>query len=180
MRSSVFSVSRDLTHNFTKEVTPTISLLTGLGVEGDAHCGVTTQHRYLMERDPTRANLCQVHLIGVELYDDLQFHGWTVSAGSLGENITTSGIDLMALSTGTILRIGTEAIIEVTGKRSPCTQINGLERGLMKAVFSENANGKRFSRAGIMSIVTSSGTVRPGDGIEILALDGPFKPLRAV
>ncbi len=133
-----------------------------------------------MARDPTRANLCQVHLIGVELYDDLKSHGWAVSAGSLGENITTSGIDLMALSTGTILRIGAAATIEVTGKRSPCSQINGLERGLMKAVFSDDADGKRLSRAGIMTIVTIGGTVRPGDSIDVVAPEGPFKTLRAV
>ena len=174
------SVSRDERHAFSKPIVDTITLLGGLGVEGDAHCGATTQHRYLIAKDPSRPNLCQVHLIESELYDRLTAEGWMVGAGSLGENITTLHLDLMALSTGTILKIGADVTIEVSGRRSPCSQINGLEAGLLKAVFTLDERGRNSSHAGIMAIVLTGGTVRPNDVIRVEKPDGPFRPLLPV
>ncbi|CAN5526428.1 MOSC domain-containing protein [soil metagenome] len=178
--ASVVSVSRDDRHRFSKPVVERIVLLAGLGIEGDAHCGATTQHRYLMGKDPTRANLCQVHLIGVELYDDLVREGWAISAGQLGENVTTRGIELMSLPTGSILHLGADARIEITGKRSPCSQINGFQPGLVKAVFGVDESGRRSSRAGIMGIVLSGGIVRSDDVVRVELPEGPFRPLVAV
>jgi MOSC domain-containing protein YiiM len=180
VQQTVFSVSRDDRHNFSKPAVDEILLLDGLGIEGDAHCGATTQHRYLMKKDPTLPNLCQVHLMPAELYDDLTAEGWRVDAGSLGENVTTRGLDLMALSTGTLVRLGSDAVVEVTGRRSPCSQINGFEPGLLKAVFAPDEKGRRASRAGIMGIVVSSGTVRAGDEVSAEAPAGPFRPLKPV
>jgi MOSC domain-containing protein YiiM len=178
--ASVESVSRDDRHRFSKPAVNEIVLLDGLGVEGDAHCGVTTQHRYLKKRDPTLPNLCQVHLLPAELYDDLTEAGWTVDAGSLGENVTTRGIDLMSLSTGTLVRLGPDAVVEITGRRSPCSQINKFEPGMLKAVFGPDATGRSASRAGIMGIVVSGGTVRPGDEVSFTVPAGPFRELAPV
>jgi MOSC domain-containing protein YiiM len=177
---SIVSVSRDDRHRFSKPVVEQIVLLDGLGIEGDAHCGATTQHRYLVEKDPARANLCQVHLIGVELYDDLMRDGWSIEPGQLGENVTTRGIELMSLPTGSILHLGADARIEITGKRSPCSQINGFQHGLVKAVFGVDETGRRASRAGIMAFVLSGGIVRSSDGVRVEIPSGPFRPLVAV
>jgi MOSC domain-containing protein YiiM len=180
INASVVSVSRDDFHRFSKPVVEQIVLLAGLGIDGDAHCGATTQHRYLVERDPTRANLCQVHLIGVELYADLVRDGWAIEPGQLGENVTTRGIDLMSLPSGSILYLGTDASVEITGKRSPCGQINGFQPGLVKAVFGANGSGRRGSRAGIMSVVLTGGIVCSSDAIRVELPQGPFRPLVAV
>ena len=177
---SVVSVSRDDFHQFSKPMVEQILLLTGLGIDGDAHCGATTQHRYLVKKDPQRPNLCQVHFIGVELYDDLTRAGWPIEPGQLGENVTTRGIDLMSLPSGSILHLGTEARVEITGKRSPCNQINGLQPGLMKAVFDVNESGMRESRAGIMGIVLTGGIVRSSDVIRVELPQEPFRALVAV
>ena len=177
---SIFSVSRDDRHRFSKARVDRIVLLGGLGVEGDAHCGATTRHRYLVEKDPTRANLCQVHLIPVELYDDLVKGGWSIAPGELGENVTTRGIELMSLPTGSILHLGVDARVEITGKRSPCSQINGFQPGLVKAVFGADETGRRASRAGIMGIVLTGGVVRPSDQVRVELPLGPFRPLVAV
>lgn len=178
--ASVVSVSRDERHRFSKPVVEQIVLLDGLGIEGDAHCGSTTQHRYLVEKDPTRANLCQVHLIGVELYDDLVRAGWSIVPGELGENVTTRGVELISLPTGSILHLGADARIEITGKRSPCGQINGFQPGLVKAVFGVDEHGRRASRAGIMGIVLAGGRVRSSDEVRVELPEGPFRPLVAV
>src|SRR5450830_204575 len=63
----VVAVSRSAVHQFSKPVQKSIRLLVGLGVEGDAHLGVTVQHRSRIAKDPTRPNLRQVHLIHEEL-----------------------------------------------------------------------------------------------------------------
>jgi len=178
--TSIVAVSRDDRHRFSKPVVEEVVLLEGLGIEGDAHCGATTQHRYLLEKDPGRANLCQVHLIGVELYEDLVRDGWSIAPGQLGENLTTRGVDLMALPTGSILHLGPDARVEITGKRSPCSQINGFQPGLVKAVFGVDASGRRASRAGIMGIVLSGGVVRSSEEVRVELPEGPFRPLVAV
>ena len=175
--ATVVSVSRDDAHRFSKPVVGEITLLDGLGVEGDAHCGATTRHRYLTAKDPTRPNLCQVHLIGAELYDDLVAQGWSIRAGQLGENVTTRGVDLLALPTGSILRLGADAVVEITGKRSPCSQINGFEPGLLRAVFGPDDGGRPASRAGVMGIVRGGGVVRRADAIAVELPDGPFRAL---
>ncbi|MBG6107202.1 MOSC domain-containing protein [Frigoribacterium sp. CG_9.8] len=178
--ATVVSVGRDDSHQFSKPVVEQIILLAGLGIEGDAHCGATTQHRYLVKKDPGRPNLCQVHLIGVELYADLVRARWSIEPGELGENVTTRGLDLMSLPSGSILHLGAEASIEITGKRSPCSQINGLAPGLMKAVFGVNGSGTRESRAGIMGIVLTGGIVRANDDLRVELPQGPFRALVAV
>ncbi len=120
-----------------------------------------------MRTDPTRVNLCQVHLIGVELYEDLARDGWAVSLGRLGENVTTRGLELMSLPTGSILHLGAEARVEITGKRSPCRQINGFQPGLLKAVFGRDESGRLAARAGVMGIVLTGGIVRPSDVVRV-------------
>lgn len=178
--ASVVSVSRDELHRFSKPVVTEIVLLAGLGIDGDAHCGVTTQHRYLIKKDPMRPNLCQVHLVGLELYDDLARDGWPIEPGQLGENVTTRGIDLMSLPSGSILHLGADASIRITGKRSPCNQIDGFQPRLMKEVFGVHESGKRESRAGIMGVVLTGGIVRSNDAIRVELPRGPFRALVAV
>ncbi len=98
----VAAVSLSPQHRFSKPTQLGIRLLAGLGVEGDAHLGVTVQHRSRVAKDPTQPNLRQVHLIHEELFDELKAAGFEVTPGSIGENITTRDIDLLGLPRGFI------------------------------------------------------------------------------
>jgi MOSC domain-containing protein YiiM len=149
-------------------------------VEGDAHSGVTVQHRSRVARDPSQPNLRQVHLIHVELLDEVDEAGFTVPPGAMGENVTTSGIDLLSLPLGTHLRIGTEAVVEVTGLRNPCLQIEGYEPGLLKRMVGRDEAGNVVRRAGVMSVVLQGGVVRPGDAIAVELPAEPHTPLAPV
>ena len=155
------------THSFSKWARPELQLLAGQGVAGDAHCGVTVKHRSRVAQDPTQPNLRQVHLIQGELFDELAARGFGVQPGQLGENITTRGIDLLALPRDTELRIGTEVVLCLTGLRNPCPQIENFETGLLKAVVDRNADGETVRKAGVMTVVVAGGVVRPGDGITV-------------
>jgi MOSC domain-containing protein YiiM len=173
----VSAVSRSGTHTFSKSNQESIQLLAGLGVEGDAHLGKTVKHRSRVAKDPTQPNLRQVHLIHSELFDELQSAGFSVSAGQLGENITTSGIDLLGLPASTRLHLGETAVIEVTGLRNPCAQIDRFQSGLMAALLDHDEKGDLIRKGGIMGIVLVSGTVRPGDLIRVELPEEPHHPL---
>jgi len=157
-----------------------ITLLAGLGVEGDAHLGETVQHRSRVARDPTQPNLRQVHLIHSELHDELRATGFDVASGQMGENVTTRGIDLLDLPTGTRLQIGENALLEVTGLRNPCKQLNGIEDGLMAATLGRDSGGELIRKAGVMAVVLSGGQIRPGDPISAELPAAPHRPLEAV
>ncbi len=177
---AVLAVSLSPTHTFHKPNVPTITLLAGLGVEGDAHMGETVKHRSRVARDPNRPNLRQVHLIHAELHDELRLAGFTVDAGEMGENITTRGIDLLTLPTGTLLHIGDSAVVEVTGLRNPCVQLDRFQEGLMEAVIERDPEGNPIGRAGVMGIVIMGGNVAGGDPIRVELPAGPHIPLRRV
>jgi MOSC domain-containing protein YiiM len=176
----VASVSRSPTHSMSKPNVDGICLVAGLGVEGDAHQGVTVKHRSRVAKDPTTPNLRQVHLIHAELFDELGGRGFAVSPGLMGENVTTSGIDLLALPTGTRLRLGGEAVIEVTGLRNPCRQLDGLQPGLMAATLDRDSDGNLIRKAGVMAIVVEGGIVREGDPIGVELPPPPHRPLAPV
>ena len=176
----VVAVSLRRGHHFSKTSALSIRLLSGLGVEGDSHCGATVRHRYDRRRDPTRPNLRQVHLIPAELFDELRPQGFALSPGDLGENITTSAIDLAALPVGTRLRLGTGAVIELTGLREPCVLMDRFQNGLKDATRERSADGGFIYKAGVMAIVVAGGEVAPGDAIGIDLPDGPHKPLQPV
>jgi MOSC domain-containing protein YiiM len=180
MSGTVTAVSSNSEHSFTKPTRPGIMLLAGLGVEGDAHAGVTVKHRSRVARDPTQPNLRQVHLIQEELFTEVGEEGFTVRPGELGENITTRGTDLLALPVGTLLHIGDEAIVEVTGLRNPCLQIDDFQDGLLKQVVGRDKAGNIMRKAGVMSIVRVGGVVRPGDTITVELPDEPHRPLDRV
>jgi len=177
MGGVVTAVSRSATHTLSKPNQGSIRLLAGLGIEGDAHQGETVKHRSRVAIDPTQPNLRQVHLIHAELHDELRAAGFTVSAGQMGENITTRGIDLLGLPTGTRLHVGDTAVIEVTGLRNPCAQLDRVQPGLMAAVLGRDEHGNLVRKAGIMSIVLADGAVRPGDPIRV---ELPPEPHRAL
>ena len=165
MDARVTSVSRDEEHAFSKVLCNSIRLSIGLGVEGDAHAGKTVQHRSRVAADPTQPNLRQVHLLHAELFDELRAAGFDVAAGQMGENITTRGLDLLNLPRGTRLHIGKMAVLEVTGLRNPCAQLDTFRPGLLAAVLDRDKYGNLVRKAGIMSIVLEDGEVRPGDEI---------------
>jgi MOSC domain-containing protein YiiM len=152
----------------------------GLGVEGDCHAGATVKHRSRVARDPDQPNLRQVHLIHAELHDDLAMRGFDLAPGDMGENITTGGLDLLALPTGARLAIGAGAVIEVTGLRNPCHQLNAFRPGLMEATLERGPDGGLIRKAGVMGVVLVSGEVRPGDRIVVALPDGPRTPLKPV
>jgi MOSC domain-containing protein YiiM len=179
MSGTVTAVSSSSEHSFTKPNRAGIVLLAGLGVEGDAHAGVTVKHRSRVAQDPTQPNLRQVHLIHEELFAEVGEEGFDVAPGELGENITTRGIDLLGLPVGTLLRIGDEAVVEVTGLRNPCLQIDNFQGGLLKKVVGRDA-GNIVRKAGIMGVVRVGGVIRPGDAIAVELPDGPHRPLDRV
>lgn len=180
MPVTVVAVARDGTHRFSKIKVPQISIVAGLGVDGDAHQGVTVKHRSRVRADPTQANLRQVHLIQSELFGELDRQGFSVGPADLGENITTRGLDLLALPRGTILRIGGTVELEITGLRNPCSQIDDFQNGLLNAVLLKGENGALIRKAGVMSVVNSGGTVKSGDLIEIRYPAPPHLPLERV
>ncbi len=180
MGGVVAAVSRAATHTMLKPEQRSIRLLTGLGVEGDAHLGVTVKHRSRVARDPTQPNLRQVHLIHAELHDELQAAGIDVSAGTMGENVTTRGLDLLGLPTGTRLHLGDAAVVEVTGLRNPCAQLDKIQPGLMAATLDRDEHGNLVRKAGIMGIVLAGGEIRPGDSVRAELPPEPHRPLEPV
>ncbi|MBX6747059.1 MAG: MOSC domain-containing protein [Acetobacteraceae bacterium] len=180
MTGVVTAVSSDSAHRFSKPNRAVIRLLAGLGVEGDAHLGKTVQHLSRIRRDPSQPNLRQVHLLHAELHEELRAAGFDVSAGQMGENITTRGIDLLGLPTGTLLHLGEAAVVEVTGLRNPCAQLDRFRPGLMAAVLDRDAAGRLIRKAGIMAIVLTGGEVRPGDPIRITLPPAPHRPLQPI
>jgi MOSC domain-containing protein YiiM len=177
MSATVVSVSRLAEHRFSKSPIDAIRLLAGLGVEGDAHCGDKVKHRSRVRQDPSQPNLRQVHLIHAELFDELAARGFEVAPGDLGENVSTFGIDLLGLSTGTVLRIGETATVRITGLRNPCAQIDEFNRGLLSAVVGRDDGGNVVRKAGVMGVVLVGGPVRAGDSIVIEQPPGPHTPL---
>ncbi|MET9522611.1 MOSC domain-containing protein [Streptomyces coeruleorubidus] len=180
MSAVVTAVSSNGEYSFTKPNRDSITLLAGLGVEGDVHAGVTVRHRSRVAQDPTQPNLRQVHLMHEELFAEVGEEGFEVAPGELGENITTRGIDLLGLPAGTLLRIGGTAVLEVTGLRNPCIQIDNFQDGLLKRVVGRDEAGNVVRKAGIMSVVREGGVVRPGDMIEAELPTGPHRPLDRV
>jgi MOSC domain-containing protein YiiM len=176
----VAAVQRSASHTMSKAAASNVTLVVGLGVDGDAHMGETVKHRSRVARDPTQPNLRQVHLIHGELHDELAARGFSIGAGMMGENVTTRGIDLLALPVGTRLHLGADAVVEVTGLRNPCVQLDGVAPGLMAAVLERDAEGRLVRKAGIMGIVVSGGRVAPGDQITIALPSGPHRPLEPV
>ncbi|MGW8375004.1 MOSC domain-containing protein [Streptomyces sp. ODS28] len=180
MSARVRAVSSNGEYAFTKPNRESITLLAGLGVEGDVHAGETVKHRSRVAQDPTQPNLRQVHLIHEELFAEVGEEGFAVAPGELGENITTTGIDLLGLPAGTLLRIGDSAVLEVTGLRNPCLQIDMFQEGLLKQVVGRDEAGNVVRKTGVMSVVREGGVVRPGDAIGAELPSGPHRALERV
>jgi MOSC domain-containing protein YiiM len=180
MDGVVTAVSRSETHNVTKRNEDCVRLLTGLGVEGDAHMGETVKHRSRVARDASKPNLRQVHLIHSELHDELRAGGFEVSAGQMGENVTTRGVDLLALPAGARLHLGDAAVVEVMGLRNPCKQLDGIQQGLMAAALERDSDGAVIRKAGVMGVVRADGEIRSGDPIRVELPAEPHQPLEPV
>lgn len=176
----VEAVSLSEKHRFSKETRPSITLLAGLGVDGDAHCGETVKHRSRVAQDPNQPNLRQVHLIHAELFDELAAAGFSVAPGQIGENITTRGLPLLQFPVGTELYIGESAVVQLTGLRNPCSQIDRFQPGLLAAVLDRDAQGNLIRKSGVMGIVLAGGEVRPNDEIQVSLPPKPHRPLERV
>jgi len=180
MNARVVAVSQSPSHTMSKPNGDEIRLIAGLGVEGDAHSGQTVQHLSRVAQDPSQPNLRQVHLIHAELHNELRARGFEIDPGQMGENITTSGLDLLGLPTGSRLHIGDEVVIEITGLRNPCAQLEGIQKGLMKAVLDRDEQGNLIRKAGVMGVVITGGAVRPNDSIRVENPIGEQRPLEPV
>ena len=176
----VAAVHSSSVHEFSKTSRQVIALLAGLGVAGDAHAGTTVQHRSRVAADPTQPNLRQVHLIHAELHEELRAKWFRVEPGEMGENVTTHGLDLLSLPRGTRLCLGTKAVVEVTGLRNPCAQLNTFQPDLMDALINRDEQGNLIRKAGIMGVVLTGGEVRPGDHIRVELPPPPHLPLERV
>lgn len=177
---TVAAIHLSADHSFSKRTEAAIELVAGLGVAGDAHQGATVKHRSRVAADPTQPNLRQVHLIHGELFDRVAARGFDVAPGQLGENITTSGVDLLELPVGATLKVGSEALISLTGLRNPCKQIDAFSPGLLDEVRVRTEDGSLRLLAGVMAVVIFGGTVRPGDPIEVSLPPGQHRPLERV
>lgn len=180
MAAHVLALSRSTTHSFSKPGVPSLSLLTGLGSEGDAHQGVLVKHRSRVAQNPNQPNLRQVHLIHAELLDELADKGFLIAPGELGENITTRGVQLLDLPEGTRLAVGGQAVIEVTGLRNPCKQIEAFRPGLLAAVLGRDVDGGIVRKTGVMGIVLAGGMIRQGDEIGVELPAWPHRRLGVV
>ena len=180
MTGVVTAVCRSATHSLTKPAADKIRLIAGLGVEGDAHAGATVKHLSRILKFGNAPNLRQVHLMHAELFDELRDAGFAVWAGLMGENVTARGVDLLGLPTGAKLQLGPDAVVEVTGLRNPCRQLNKLAPGLMAATLARDGAGNLVRKAGIMGVVLKSGEVKEGDPIVVELPEGPRKPLEPV
>ena len=180
MTGIVVAVSRSPKHSFSKPVADRIRLVAGLGIEGDAHRGATVKHRSRIAKFGGTPNLRQVHLVHAELFAELAAAGYAIEPGQIGENVTTRGVDLLGLPTGALLRLGADAVVEVTGLRNPCRQLNEFRPGLMAATLDRDADGNLIRKAGIMAIVLHGGDVREGDAIHIELPPLPHRPLAPV
>jgi len=180
MGGVVVALSASAGHTMSKLCRPALVLVAGLGVEGDAHAGRLVKHRSRVARDPSQPNLRQVHLIHAELHDELRERGFALAPGQMGENMTTRGIDLLGLPTGARLWLGGAALIEITGLRNPCAQLDGIAPGLMKAVLDRDAQGNLVRKAGVMAIVLAGGEVRTGAAIRVELPAGTHRPLAPV
>ncbi|MCL3859517.1 MOSC domain-containing protein [Actinotalea sp. K2] len=179
-QARVIAVSRDDTHRFSKPTVDSVTLIEGWGIEGDAHAGPTVKHRFQVARDPHAPNLRQVHLLHEEVFAEVAEEGYSLAPGLLGENITTRDVTLLDLPTGTVLRLGPDAAVRLTGLRSPCRLIDTLERGLMRQLTARAGDGTVVRKAGVMSVVVAGGVVRAGDGISIELPEGPHVPMQPV
>ena len=180
MKGKVLVVSKSENHSFSKFNCDGINLVKGLGVEGDAHKGEKVKHRSRVAQDPNQPNLRQVHLIHSELFEELRTKGFEVKAGDMGENIATEGLDLLSLPRNSVLHIGAEAKVLVTGLRNPCAQLDNFLPGLLKAVLDKDEEGELVRKAGIMGIVLEGGKISPGDDIVVEMPEGPFEKLERV
>ncbi|ALO66232.1 MOSC domain-containing protein [Arthrobacter alpinus] len=178
--AQVSAVHLDTSHRFSKESVEEIELEAGLGVAGDAHRGVTVQHLSRVRADPTAPNLRQVHLIQQELFEWLEPRGFSVAPGELGENITTRGVDLLKLPRGTLLHLGEHAVVELTGLRNPCSQIEDFRPGLLKELVGHDDGGTVVRRAGVMGVVRTGGAIRPDEPIVVVLPEGPHEALERV
>lgn len=180
MSATVISLALSPGHHFSKEPQPSIRLLKGLGVEGDAHMGETVKHRSRVKIDPNQPNLRQVHLLAEETLIELQAKGFRVGPGTIGENVLTRGLDLLSLPTATRLALGRDAVVEVTGLRNPCAQLDAYQRGLIAAVLDRDEQGELVRKAGIMAVVVSGGAVSVGDPITVTLPSLPHRKLERV
>jgi MOSC domain-containing protein YiiM len=181
MEGTIIAVACDREHRFGKRLQPSIRLLPGLGVEGDAHAGATVQHRSRLAKTPHAPNFRQVHLVHSELFDEMAAKGFALGPGELGENVTTRGLALLDLSAGTRLRLGSTAVIEVAGLRNPCRQIDdNLGEGAMAATLERRADGSLTRKAGVMAVVLAGGEIRPGDPVQVEWVPKRYKALEPV
>jgi len=180
MEPRVVSVAVSADHTFSKPCVEAIELILGLGVRGDAHAGATVRHRSRVRKDPSAPNLRQVHLVHRELFEELAAEGFAVGPGDIGENVVTAGVDLLGLPVGTRLHLGAEAVVELTGLRNPCAQLDDFQQGLMAAVLDRAPDGALVRKSGVMSVVLTGGVVRPGDAIAVELPTGPQRALEPV
>lgn len=180
MTGKVHAVSLSDKHSIRKFNRSYINIIEGYGVEGDAHAGKKVKHRYIAKKDPDRPNYRQVHLISMEIYRELQQQGFNIDPGEMGENITCSGIDIMNLPKHTILKIGDEVELQVSGMREPCSLLNQIQGGLMKATLDKSGEGELIRKAGIMTVALKGGIVTPDDPIQLVYPEKPYVKMKTI
>lgn len=184
LSGSVLAVHRSGEHTFSKQTADAVTLLPGLGVEGDAHLGARVKHRSRVAADPNQPNLRQIHLVMSELLDEVVEAGHQVVPGQLGENVTTTGLDLVGLPVGSMLRLGDTALVALTGLRNPCKQIRSVGDGVLKMMFVDGERygrpGEQVGRTGVMGVVVAGGLIRSGDPIEVRYPAGALTPMQKV
>jgi hypothetical protein len=154
--------------------------LAGLGVAGDAHAGTTVKHRSRVRRDPTVPNLRQVHLLHAELFDELMAKGFAVWPGRPGRERHHAWHRPAGAAHRHAAAARAEAVVELTGLRNPCSQIDKFQQGLMAAVLDRDAQGGLVRKAGVMAVVLTGGEVHAGAAIRVELPQGEQRPLEPV
>jgi MOSC domain-containing protein YiiM len=138
-------------------------VVTPLGIAGDGHANPQ------VHGGPRKAIL----LITSEGIDELKEQGFRLYPGALGENLTTQGLDRRSVRIGQRYRIG-DVLIEITKLRQPCETLNVYGTGtIQKAVYDQevkagNPASPRWGLGGFYAAVLQTGTVHPGDPIELV------------
>jgi hypothetical protein len=166
LKGKVVAVCCNPEPGLPKPVVDAVHLIENWGVEGDYHAGSLVRHRYLAKKDPNRPNLRQALLVDAAVFVELARQDIHIGPGTMGENITIEGIDVMQLLEGTHLAIGS-TIVEVMERRNPCYQLNGIDPRLLKAVVKKQPEQTIF-KAGMMTRILQSGWVCAGDLVEVL------------
>jgi MOSC domain-containing protein YiiM len=92
--------------------------------------------------------------------------GYHVYPGALGENLTTTGIDMRSVRFGDVFGAG-GAVLRITKLRKPCPTLDSIKKGIQRQLYDNNPGSAMWGRGGFYASVKQPGIIRPGDIIAL-------------